>query len=318
MNRDDILTVIIPVRNGGDYLGRCIESLTNQSLKKLKILVVDDCSNDNTVEIASSYAEKNPQISVVCHSMNLGTGSARNTGLNLATSPYVAFLDADDWIDTNAYSEMISALEKTNSDVAICGIKTEYTSITESTVRYSYPYKNELSARFALRLLCRCEMQDVFISPMVGNKVFRRSLLQEENLLFPKRSYYEDDEFSFKVFASSNKVVLVPNVFQHYFQREGSAMHSFSEEVINQMFSAFRSIRMSLDDAGAWKALEQEFYSFLDKCLSSLLDTMFSCVQNVSAQRKYISTILKQLLNDYTIEELIANIEPSRLQRLWE
>ena len=186
------LNIIIPVFNGEQYISRCIESLINQSLKDTQITVVDDGSKDDTIKIIQAYMALYPNIKLIAHSENKGTGSARNTGLESAVGVYVAFLDADDWMDTNGYMEMMSALEDSSSDIAVCNVYTEYGSPYLSQIRYSYPCRNTITGKFALRLLSKTETQDSYMSSRLGNKVFRRELLLKNNIRFAERSIWED------------------------------------------------------------------------------------------------------------------------------
>lgn len=311
------LSVIVPVWNGEKYIKRCIDSILNQSLKDLEIIIVDDKSTDSTLELLKHHYFDTINISIVCHDTNEGTGAARNTGLRHACGKYIAFLDADDWIDTNAYMKMTSILETVHTDIAVCGIMTEFSSPVLSELRYSYAYHNTISAEFALKLLSKNEAQDSYISPMVGNKVFRHSFLKRHSLTFPNKNNFEDDEFMFKSFLYAKSVSLVPNTFHHYFQRQGSAMHSFSKLTIDDFISTFLSIKKELDAVQEWEIKSSEYYSFFDKCLSSLLNTLFSSEQQVESQRNYLSYLLEEIINRFSLKELVAHIDPIRLSRLW-
>lgn len=317
MNVGPTLCVVIPVYNGADYIQRCLESVFNQSLKDVHVVVVDDCSNDKTVEIVTQYKHLHSNLTIITHSKNMGTGVARNTGLSLAKSKYIAFLDSDDWMDTNAYLKMVDTLENTSADIALCGIRTEYSNSLLSTLRYHYPHSNLISADFALSLLSQTEMQDAFISPMVGNKVFRLDFLNKYKLRFPERSLFEDDEFMFLALCHANSVALVPDTYQHYYQRESSAMHTFSNKSTDCLLQTFIGIRDHLSCNGIFSTHKNQYYSFLDRCLSSLLDTMFSCEQSVAAQRKHLVYLLDRLFDTFTTQELLSHIEPSRLHRIW-
>lgn len=311
------LTVVIPVYNGESYIQRCLNSVLNQSMTDIQIIVVDDGSHDKTVESITRYEQQYSNLTIVRHPQNLGTGAARNTGLFLANGEFISFLDADDWVDTNTYIEMITNLEKTNADIAICGIRTEQSNSILSSIRYSYPHSNLISSNFALRLLCKTEMQDALISPMVGNKVFRLEFLKSNAIRFPPRCHFEDDEFMFLAFCHANKVILVPQVYQHYFQHASSAMHSFSTENIDCLLQTFHNIKVSLSSANCFSEHIEEYFAFLDRCLSSLLDTLFSCEQSVYVQRKYILYLFEGLLQSFGMQELLSYIDPSRIHRIW-
>ena len=311
------LSIIIPVFNGGHYISRCIESLINQSLKNSQIIVVDDGSRDDTSKIIQTYMTCSPNIELITHHENKGTGAARNTGLKHASGKYIAFLDADDWMDTNGYMEMVSALEHSSSDIAVCDVYTEYGSPYLSKIRYNYKYRNTITARFALRLLCKTEAQDSYMSSRMGNKVFRSELLLKNSICFAERSVWEDDIFMFLAFYYAEKVELIPSVAEHYFQRDASAMHSFSQSYIDHFINAFSELKQVLETEETMGQYAEEYYAFLDRCLNSMLDTLFSAETKVSVQRSYICYLLEKLLDSFTVKELMEYIDPHRLQRIW-
>ena len=312
-----LLSVIIPVRDGERYIKRCVESILNQSLKNIETIIVDDKSVDLTLELLNHYYANVANITIICHDKNRGTGAARNTGLKHSNGKYIAFLDADDWMDSNAYMKMTSTLETTDADIAVCGIKTEFLSPVSSELRYSYLYDNTISAEFALKLLSKNEAQDSYISPMVGNKVFCHSFLDKNDLVFPEKCNFEDDEFMFKSFLCANRVSLVPNTFHHYYQRYDSAMHSFSDLTIDDFITTFQSIKDELIAVQKWDIKSSEYYAFFDKCLSSLFNILFASEQQVASQRYYITHLLEKIIDCFSIKELVAHIDPIRLSRLW-
>lgn len=308
------LTVIIPVFNCEKYLSRCLESLLNQSLKDIQIIIVNDASTDNTSQVIKRIKKQNKQILVITSENNKGTGLSRNIGLNYANSEYITFLDADDWVDTNAYNKMIYSLDTTNADIAICGIKTEYVSPYCSTSRYTYINNNIIDGKFALHLLSRTISQDIFISPMPGNKIIRTKFIKDNNLLFPQRSFCEDDEFFFKAFYYSNKVTLIPDVYQHYFQREDSTMHIFSKRHIDDFIACFKEIKKfskELDDTNITK----DYYSYFKKTLSSLLSSLFSSEQNITCQRYYLKYLYEQIDANFSISEYIEYIDIMEIKK---
>lgn len=308
MTCENELTIIVPVYNGDKYISRCLESIINQSLKDIQIIVVNDASTDLTSKTIKEYKAKHNNISIINLHKNEGTGKARNIGLSKVNSEFVSFLDADDWVDLNAYITMYNELKKNHSDIAVCGIRNEFNNYLLSNFRYMYTYKNIIDGTFALKLLCRSEMQDSFISPMVGNKMFRTDFLKSKNILFPELKYFEDDEFMFKAFCFANKISLVPNVYQHYYQREFSAMHAFTKEYIDCFIQIFENLKHDiLKDFN--DKYNDMYYALMRKCFSTLLDLLFSYEQSSKVQNTYLQYLIEKLILKFSLNEIINCID---------
>lgn len=307
------LSVVVPVHNGERYVKHCIESIQNQSLKGIQIIVVDDGSTDRTSELVQQY----PDVQLIHRAENGGTGSARNVGLDCAQGEYVAFLDVDDWLDSNAYLEMTKSLDNSIADVGVCNIYTEYGDYRRSEIRYLYPHNNTITGNFALRLLCKVDAYDNYISPRVGNKIFRIDFLRKYGIRFPEYPLWEDDMFTFLTFRHAKKVDIISGVAEHYLQRESSVMHSFSQSHIDYLIAVLRQLRKLLCSENNDFQYEEEYYAFVDRCLTTVFDSIFSNEQRVFAQRAYINYLIDQLLTLFTIKELVDHMDPKRLARLW-
>lgn len=112
------LSIIIPVYNAEKEIEKCLESVINQTLKEIEIIIVNDCSTDNTPKILSKYQTKDKRIVLINNEKNIGTGASRNKGLLFARGEYVGFIDNDDYADLNYFEEGIKALQESNA--AIC------------------------------------------------------------------------------------------------------------------------------------------------------------------------------------------------------
>lgn len=109
------VSVIIPVYNVEPYLNRCVDSVLNQTMKDMEVILVDDGSPDNCANICDEYAEKHNEV-VVIHKDNGGLASARNAGMKIATGKYIFFLDSDDWVDSNTLKDLVDIAEKYKVD----------------------------------------------------------------------------------------------------------------------------------------------------------------------------------------------------------
>ena len=125
------VSVIVPVYNVEKYLDRCMQSLLNQTLKDIEIIMVDDGSPDNCPKMCDDYAKQDSRVKVI-HKKNAGLGLARNSGLEVATGEYVAFVDSDDFTDVDAYRSLYENAQKRNADVVYAGFLMQHSDNTES------------------------------------------------------------------------------------------------------------------------------------------------------------------------------------------
>lgn len=115
------VSIIIPVYKTEKYLSRCLDSLTNQTLSEIEIILVDDASPDNCPSLCDEAAQKDFRIRVI-HKENEGAGMARNSGLEIARGEYIGFVDSDDYVDLRMYESLYSAAVKHNADLVISGV----------------------------------------------------------------------------------------------------------------------------------------------------------------------------------------------------
>lgn len=106
------ISIILPTYNVEQYIARAIESCINQTFKDIEIIVVDDCGNDNSINIAKEYSKKDKRIKIIHNEKNLGLLRARYEGVKVANSPYIMFLDPDDYLELNACEECIKILDE--------------------------------------------------------------------------------------------------------------------------------------------------------------------------------------------------------------
>ena len=115
------ISVIVPVYNTEKYIGRCIESILNQSYKELEVIVINDGSSDGSAEIIRKYAENDSRI-IFIDNKNYGVSESRNIGIRNAKGEYIQFVDSDDFIDENMLKDTLKLLEEHNVDMVITGL----------------------------------------------------------------------------------------------------------------------------------------------------------------------------------------------------
>ena len=115
------ISVIVPVYNCEKYIGKCIESILNQTFKDLELILIDDGSADESGKICDEYKIQDKRVKVI-HEKNSGVSIARNVGINVAKGKYIGFVDSDDYLAPDMYESLYENLMKSHADVAICGI----------------------------------------------------------------------------------------------------------------------------------------------------------------------------------------------------
>ena len=231
-----LLTVVIPVYNVEKYLKRCVESVLVQEWHNYDILLVDDGSTDSSPQICDDYAKVYDFISVI-HKKNGGLSEARNTGILHAKGEYVYFPDSDDWIETDTFLALAEVLESQKFDIISFNrefVKDEDDAIvSDSLVTQVF----EGTDAFVQML------KHSYITGFANDKIYRKSLFIDNNILFPKGKYYEDLGTNYKLFLSAKKVYATNQKYYHYLiDNPDSITQSWNEKKFSDMFGFYKDI----------------------------------------------------------------------------
>ncbi|MGL4677436.1 MAG: glycosyltransferase family 2 protein, partial [Brevinema sp.] len=210
-----LLSIIVPVYNTEPYLRECLDSLINQKYTNIEIIIVNDCSPDNSDTIIQEYLQRDPRIQYIKHPQNLGLGGARNTGITHAKGEWITFIDSDDYIDLDTYSTMIPLITTNNADLGIFSV----IDFNDHDKKESYnPYSD-----IPISAPTKLDIHYWNITVVVWNKIYRRSHIVDNNITFPLHLKHEDDEFWFKYRTLIEPIAVGnPQKFYHYRVRGNS------------------------------------------------------------------------------------------------
>ena len=184
MKLQPLISIIIPIHNTAGYLERCIESVRNQTLKELEIILVDNLSIDESPLICDEYEKLDSRIKVL-HLSVAGPSVARNAGIKIASAPYIGFVDSDDFLEPTMYADMLEALEQNQVDMVYCNFCYEY---EDKRTEQIYPNSGLSYFRSSTEVLRDIICEQVSSSPCT--KLFKKELF--DNLLFPEGVFFED------------------------------------------------------------------------------------------------------------------------------
>ena len=220
------LSVIVPVYNVENYIETCLNSIFSQTYKEnFEVLLVDDCGNDDSVEIAQRLIDANSpgnqSYKILHHEQNRGLSAARNTGLMAAEGKYVCFLDSDDLISENCFEELMSLAEKHPDVQMIVGQFDEFENggnyHPSEWLQHAGYYPDDVISAYV----------DLKIPATAWNKMVNRDFLIQNELFFEEGLIHEDLLWSFQVACLLKCAVVTDKVTYHYLQRGGSIQHGF-------------------------------------------------------------------------------------------
>lgn len=253
-----LVSVVVPVYNIEKYIDKCVDSIRNQTYKKLEIILVDDGSTDNSGVICDEHAKKDARIQVI-HKENGGLSDARNKGISKATGEYIAFVDGDDYISLDYMETCVNEALKRSADLLIF----DYQEIEEETNRREIWSMNvDRSKVMSLKSYKKL----LFTTPSACNKFYKRSFFAGGNISFPVGRTFEDLATIPKILEQAKRVVYLDSKPLYFYNlRQGSIMRS------NQFAKSYENRTKAFDDLKNYFAkkapgqyhLELEFLCFL-------------------------------------------------------
>lgn len=225
------VSVIVPIYNVEKYLERCLESLVNQSLQEIEIILIDDGSTDKSPLICDKYAKQDRRIKVV-HKQNQGLGMARNTGLELASGEYVAFIDSDDFIEKNAYREMYDMIKAENAEMLITNYYEYVTNTCEKKEMRTVCDARIVEGEEIKKLACQMvgfnpfEKNEDDIGMSVWKNMYFRKFIEENRIKFcSEREYVSEDAiFQLMTIPKMKKVKLSTNCYYYYCKNDNQSL----------------------------------------------------------------------------------------------
>ena len=216
------VSVIVPVYNVEKYLDKCLDSLVNQTLKEIEIIVVNDGTKDNSQKIIDKYVKKYPKKIKSHIKENGGQSSARNYGLQYATGEYIGFVDSDDYVELDMYEKLYEKAKSGDFDIAICNLNFVY-----EDKKNKEPFKINLNNDLTNKQMIKDYMINIY--PVVWNKIYKKNIF--DNLKFKEGVWFEDVELLYRMIPSINNIGYVDLYLYDYLQRDTSVTSTFDKRL---------------------------------------------------------------------------------------
>lgn len=278
------LDIIVPIYNVEKYLRKCLDSLVNQDYSDFFVRLINDGTKDSSLEIALEYETQYPNLFKCYTKVNGGLSDARNYGIDQSDSEFIAFIDSDDYLDHNMFSEMMSLIDE-NTDIVCCDLM------------YVYDNGDMKVASAGDESLLKHKLDTLKLNNSACNKIFRRSLF--DSIRFVKGKWYEDLATIPCVMYQARKIQLIHKPFYYYYQREGSIAHIKNEK----MFDIYWAIQHIEDciQLSDWKDVKNELLIEHGLFLTSLRIKKMDDIQDRKEYYRLNIQYLKELCPNWYI-----------------
>ena len=234
------ISLIVPVYNVENYLEKCLNSLVNQTLQEIEILVINDGSTDNSQKIIEVFQNKFPQKIKAFTKENGGLSDARNFGIDRATGEFLAFVDSDDYVSETMMEEMYDLAKKHEAEIVICNLQKvdENGNVTQKLTQIpNLPEKIDLEKHFSV-------FSD--ISYFACNKIFKRELFEGKR--FQKGMHFEDIELIPQILLQCKTLAKTDAFYYQYLERSNSISKSHTERGLD-ILKAVKNVEFTFENS---------------------------------------------------------------------
>lgn len=293
---NELISVIVPIHNAEKYLQSCIDSIIKQTYKELEIILVNDCSDDDSGKICDTYAQDDKRIKVIHRETKGGEGGAvaRNHGISEATGEIFYFIDSDDYIESDMLANMYEIMCREKSQCVV------------SSFHYVDAEENELNWRTPILSKYQCmsgkEAASVYLTSLdiegfSWNKLIRKELLEEHGICFDESlNSFVDMYAMFKVIFYSNKVSFYDAKPYYYRQHNVSCVHTMTHRKLNN----FKKVIGQIAELAKSNGLNKESDYFVSyRMVLQLFDA-------VKSKERYSDEVWKQIKSDFKWADIFA------------
>jgi len=293
---EKLLSVIIPAYNLEDYIEECMISICNQTYKNLEIIIVDDGSTDETLDICYKIAARDKRI-VVLTQANVGVTTARKNGLSIAKGEYVAFVDGDDWIEPEMYRQLMKFAP--SYDLVSSGFVGEDGKCIVDNFTGAYIGHNEMEYIWRTMLYDFEQKKRKNVKGFLWNKVFRTDLIKQVFEDIDNRIFMgEDGNIVWKYLLECKSAYFLDEAYYHHLYREGAASQSKHQNILENVSYKYCDLKKTFDE----HCLKEELNAQLQKEI---------VISTIMAINKFMG-----FSDEYHIPQFVVDVDDFSAKRL--
>lgn len=289
------VSIIVPCYGVEKYLDRCMDTLVNQTLKDIEIILVDDGSPDRVPIMCDEWSRKDDRIKVI-HKVNRGLGYARNSGLEIATGEFVAFVDSDDYVSVNMYEALYKEARLNTSCAVFCGCCIESRPgkwVDSNEVEDTIHLEGILVRNFLLDMIACAPgvAQERKYQMSVWHAIYKRSIIHQNKISFPSERIYGSEDIPFQIdfLKNASRISYVKDSYYNYCLNESSITTTINPD----KFYRFKKLHQLLlskfeeNDTEALLRIDRFFIGYMRSTSNHLIQS--STPNKINWLGKYIN-----------------------------
>lgn len=308
------ISVILPIYNVEDYLSKAVESVLNQSLTSIEIILVDDGATDSSGAIADRLGKRDGRIKVF-HKENGGAPSARNLGISVSSGKYLYFMDPDDWMKSTFLEELYDKAERDDAQLTIAGFTNQYFEGGHEFQTKVVPDSQTYGNQKAFRDNAYKYFNNTLIA-VPWNKLYLASYIKTKNISFPDVKW-DDLHFNMKVIKNISRVSVISNTdYQFFRSRPGSETTTvFDKNLVNVRKAQFEHV---LDVYEYWGDVSSEsigsiYYYYATRLVQCVQEIMGDSNLRMSEKRHSVKKIVDDNLSRRAFQLAVCDSWPIRV-----
>ena len=253
---EELVSIVVPIYKVEKYMHKCIDSIINQTYKKIEIILIDDGSPDNCGKICDDYAKKDSRIKAV-HKENNGVSSARNLGIEISTGNWIAFIDSDDWIENDYIEQLFSIANKDGSDIALCG----YNRINNNSIQTINVANGKIEEYNSYDFLIKT------LNPQTAFGLCHMKLIKKDciqNLRFDENLVVgEDALFNMQLSKNIKKAVFYKKALYNYRNNSNSVVKRYDDNYAKKYMESMKKCKEYITSNYTDSKIKQNYYNYV-------------------------------------------------------
>lgn len=311
MTNTALISIIVPVYNTEKYIGKCLDSLINQTYQNIEIICINDGSTDGSKKILEEYTKKDKRIKLI-NNINSGPAISRNLGLDNSNGEYIMFCDSDDSYKPQMCEKLHKAITENDVDFATCQAGIEY----EKGINRAF-CANTLTKKMPTGLQYLCNIKISNLSILLWHIIYKKSIIDKYNIRFPDGLESDDVLFNYQYFCATQKYYGILEELYNYVVRENSIMDNYYKRInkskLYDRIKIFKNLYQFLEKNKLTKTKKEYFLRLLLQQYKSARNILISNDEQEGLRQEIINLVdnieiypnsIFDLLKRYSIEEV--------------